>query len=379
MMVVVALVGVLASVAIPQYQEYVNRARASEAKTELATIYARQHAFASEWSGFTTCLRTGLGYAPEGYTTATRFRGFFQVGFGSEMPGTTPSGGPSCTAGEGETFFTGDMYASTRLPLTDRLLASLSSLTVGTANAGTACKDDPTTPFDECALVCFDDPATPLFDECASGCKGTSPPSGGLLVTGSYQSQCWSACYLCSKSDPFCSTKCSCNDDGCRPDPTQETQFSCYTCDASEPWCQTTCDCADGSCKPKGDPDPTDPTDPNTGDPNTGDPNTGDPNTGDPSTDDPSTDDPSTDDPSTDDPSTDDPNTGDPNVIQSGGSSFLPFSLFQIQALPSRALGVNNFWTIDQDQRLVERTSTSSTGTSQQQAPGDTAVSTGNE
>jgi len=65
LMVVVAIIGILASIAVPNYQKYQARARQSEAKINLAAIYTSEMALATEMSGFSTCLNS-IGYAPTG-------------------------------------------------------------------------------------------------------------------------------------------------------------------------------------------------------------------------------------------------------------------------------------------------------------------------
>lgn len=57
LMVVVAIVGILAAIAIPNYQRYQARARQSEAKIALSSIYTAEHGFAAEWSTFTSCIK----------------------------------------------------------------------------------------------------------------------------------------------------------------------------------------------------------------------------------------------------------------------------------------------------------------------------------
>lgn len=65
LMVVVAIIGILASVAVPQFQKFTFKARMTEAKAGLTSLYTAQKAFYGEWSQFDA--RFGVvGYAPEG-------------------------------------------------------------------------------------------------------------------------------------------------------------------------------------------------------------------------------------------------------------------------------------------------------------------------
>jgi type IV pilus assembly protein PilA len=65
LMVVVAIIGILASVAIPNYQKYQSKARQTEAKIGLAALYTAEAAFTTEASSFSSCLGK-IGYAPTG-------------------------------------------------------------------------------------------------------------------------------------------------------------------------------------------------------------------------------------------------------------------------------------------------------------------------
>lgn len=65
LMVVVAMIGVLSAIAIPNYQHFTARARQAEAKIALSAIYAAQQAFFGENGSYTYCLRQA-GYVPEG-------------------------------------------------------------------------------------------------------------------------------------------------------------------------------------------------------------------------------------------------------------------------------------------------------------------------
>ena len=56
LMVVVAIIGILASIAIPSYQRYQTRTRQSEAKMSLSGIYTAEESFFAEQASFSICL-----------------------------------------------------------------------------------------------------------------------------------------------------------------------------------------------------------------------------------------------------------------------------------------------------------------------------------
>lgn len=93
LMVVVATIGMLAAIAIPQYQHFTAKARQSEAKIGLAAIYAAETAFFAETSSYSLCLRQ-IGFTPEG---ATRY---YLIGFAfgaSSNRNCGPTGDKYCT------------------------------------------------------------------------------------------------------------------------------------------------------------------------------------------------------------------------------------------------------------------------------------------
>ncbi len=65
LMIVVAIIGILATVAIPNFQRFQAKARQSEAKTNLSALYSAEKAFYAEWTQYRSDFRD-IGVAPEG-------------------------------------------------------------------------------------------------------------------------------------------------------------------------------------------------------------------------------------------------------------------------------------------------------------------------
>ena len=63
LMVVVAIIGILAAVAIPNFQQYQSKAKTSEAKINLSAIYMTEESAKGEGDAYVTCLRQ-VGYQP---------------------------------------------------------------------------------------------------------------------------------------------------------------------------------------------------------------------------------------------------------------------------------------------------------------------------
>jgi type IV pilus assembly protein PilA len=79
LMIVVAIIGILAAIAIPNYQTYQAKARQSEAKIGLSGAYTALASFQGEKQSFTSCL-SAAGYMPD--PQAMRF---YYVGFASAV------------------------------------------------------------------------------------------------------------------------------------------------------------------------------------------------------------------------------------------------------------------------------------------------------
>jgi type IV pilus assembly protein PilA len=93
LMIVVAIIGLLAAVGVPQYQKFQARARQSEAKAALSALYSAEGSFLAEWNQYTTDLRNA-GFGVTGQQL--RYRTGFNInacGGYSVAGGAPPEGG----------------------------------------------------------------------------------------------------------------------------------------------------------------------------------------------------------------------------------------------------------------------------------------------
>ncbi|MBN2468649.1 MAG: prepilin-type N-terminal cleavage/methylation domain-containing protein [Deltaproteobacteria bacterium] len=67
LMIVVAIIGILAAIAIPNFMRYQAKAKQSEAKTNLGSIYTTEVAYRAEKDVYTAAM-ADLGWAAEGTT-----------------------------------------------------------------------------------------------------------------------------------------------------------------------------------------------------------------------------------------------------------------------------------------------------------------------
>ena len=65
LMIVVAIIGILAAIAIPNFQRFQIKSRQSEARANLSAIYTAEKAFNAEWQQFYDDF-IEVGYVPEG-------------------------------------------------------------------------------------------------------------------------------------------------------------------------------------------------------------------------------------------------------------------------------------------------------------------------
>jgi prepilin-type N-terminal cleavage/methylation domain-containing protein len=74
LMIVVAIIGLLAAVGVPQYQKFQARARQGEAKASLSALYTAEQSFYGEWNQYSVDLKNiGFGVTGTGLRYVTGF------------------------------------------------------------------------------------------------------------------------------------------------------------------------------------------------------------------------------------------------------------------------------------------------------------------
>ena len=146
LMIVVAIIGILATIAIPNFNRFQAKAKQSEAKGNLSGLYSAEKAFYAEWSQYYGAL-PDVGFVPEGRLN-------YQIGF-------------SGTGGFANTTYTAPFVGS--------------NACVSTGNGAAACKGSFTQPSR----------ATVYQTAAAGGCGGTAaasasaPDALGFMATAS--------------------------------------------------------------------------------------------------------------------------------------------------------------------------------------------------
>lgn len=92
LMIVVAIIGILSTIAVPQYQKFQAKSKQTEVRIALASIYTLQTSWSADNGSFTGCLGN-IGFARDG----NKF--YYTVGFldPSSVNQCGPSGGRACT------------------------------------------------------------------------------------------------------------------------------------------------------------------------------------------------------------------------------------------------------------------------------------------
>jgi type IV pilus assembly protein PilA len=92
LMVVVAIIGILAAIGIPQYSKFQAKTRQSEAKGSLAALFTNESSFFGEWNNYTINLKNmGFGVSGTRLRYITGFPGY--VGSGTAGVGCVKYGG----------------------------------------------------------------------------------------------------------------------------------------------------------------------------------------------------------------------------------------------------------------------------------------------
>jgi len=86
LMVVVAIIGVLAAIAIPNFNQFQRKARQSEAKAILGSLYTAEQAFNLENNTYTQCIRN-IGVQADGTDI------YYTTGFSAGMGANCGTGG----------------------------------------------------------------------------------------------------------------------------------------------------------------------------------------------------------------------------------------------------------------------------------------------
>lgn len=105
LMVVVAIIGILSAVAVPNFKKYQAKAKTSEAKMQLAAIFTAEVAAFNEYDSYGTCLKH-MGFDP----SADSSQRYYAAGFPSDKVGgntdLSSAGLDQCTNGNNISYFT---------------------------------------------------------------------------------------------------------------------------------------------------------------------------------------------------------------------------------------------------------------------------------
>ena len=79
LMVVVAIIGILSAIAVPNFKKYQAKSKTSEAKLQLSAAYTAEQSFYSDYDTYNVCLKY-MGYNPTNEVLAR----YYAVGFGTD-------------------------------------------------------------------------------------------------------------------------------------------------------------------------------------------------------------------------------------------------------------------------------------------------------
>jgi type IV pilus assembly protein PilA len=106
LMIVVAIIGILSSIAVPQFQKFIFKARQTEAKTALSALYSAEQAFFAEYSAYHSSF-DAIGYRPTGKI-------YYNVGFTAVADNTNYN--PPSAAGPSVAYMTSGQFCNSDSP-----------------------------------------------------------------------------------------------------------------------------------------------------------------------------------------------------------------------------------------------------------------------
>ncbi len=134
LMVVVAIIGILSALAVPQYSKFQSRARQAEAKVQLGGALTAERTFFAEAGTYIGCL-SKIGYSPAPDTSQPGR--YYAIGFtaGTEVANAvTGTTSLNCSLGKDVSYFEGTSSIggsnATSLPATS-VYANASKLAIG--------------------------------------------------------------------------------------------------------------------------------------------------------------------------------------------------------------------------------------------------------
>lgn len=138
LMIVVGIIGILASLAVPRFQKFQGRARQTEAKTDLVMIYTLEETYFGDWDSYKALSTTVQGTSVTGGAATCNET---VLGFGVNPCGRSRY---AYTATAGQTTFTATATSAANLIVggcstTDVWNIDQSKTLNNTANAVTLC------------------------------------------------------------------------------------------------------------------------------------------------------------------------------------------------------------------------------------------------
>lgn len=132
LMVVVAIIGVLSAVAIPNFKKYQAKSKTSEAKLQLSAAYTAQQSFYSDYDTYAVCLAY-MGYNPVNEVSQRIYVTGFGTGSTENDATITP-----ILAVNGATGCVNDLAANSSIFAAGKVTGSAAALTTfAAADAGT--------------------------------------------------------------------------------------------------------------------------------------------------------------------------------------------------------------------------------------------------